>query len=528
MDPAPDVPEAPEIPEAADVPQRPAARDPFAVALANASLLGAGYLMLRRWRLALGNAAVTAILVTMLASGAEAGWLRATVVPWWLFGTAHGWYLARRVRGERRGGVRRQRLVAAGTALPVLAALVALRVDASGIERDSAEAHRAGDCARALSTLDGLWAGHRVADPRLAARAEDAVEACELLLRADRLAGGDRLLAEQTLEGYEAHPGARWEGAGDRRAELVLAEAADELDTALTGDTEALATGFDHLATVLGEFPGQEDAVGAVMDGFLDGLPAEDACETRQITDWLGDRPGGGDVLDRAAEVVPRIAPAAIVGCGDDAMADYDWSRARERYRQLLDQYPDHELAAEAEAGVERAETAIELDRLRELVSVASPDEQPAYCDGPEPYRGADPYRGGGPHRALLFGNGGHADDLPSSWLADNADEAVLVICVGDREQGRSVETCAYESGGLSPFGYQDVTFHEQRFPVRVYEVRTGRRVDVSNVSIGGASCPEVLEYEYYGYVDPGPPSDEYVDSSEADVRAAYEPLINP
>ncbi|MDT0321283.1 hypothetical protein [Streptomyces millisiae] len=514
MDPAP------------DAPKRPAARDPFAVALANASLLGAGYAMLRRWRLALGSAAVTLLLVTMLAAGAETGWLRAAVVTWWLFVTAHGWRLARRARGERRGRVRGQRLVAAGVTLPLLAVLVALRLDAAGIERDAAEAHRGGDCARALSVLDGLWPGHRVADPRLVVRAEDAAEACELLLRAERLDGSDRLRAAGVLEEYEAHPGARWEGARDRRAELVLAEATAELDTALTGDTEALATGFDHLATALGEFPGQEDAVGAVLDGFLDGLPVENACETREITDWLGDRPGSGDVLDRAAEVVPRIAPAAILGCGDDAMADHEWSQARERYRQVLDQYPDHELATEAEEGVERAETAIELDRLRELVSVAYPNEEPAYCDDPEPYRGAAPYRGGGPHRALLFGNSGHADDLPSSWLADNADEAVLVICVGEREQGRSVETCPYESD-FGVLGYQNVTFHEQRFPVRVYEVRTGRRVDVSNVSIGGASCPEVLEYEYYT-VDIGPPPDEYVDSSAADVRAAYGRLINP
>jgi hypothetical protein len=103
----------------------------------------------------------------------------------------------------------------------------------------------------------------------------------------------------------------------------------------------------------------------------------------------------------------------------------------------------------------------------------------------------------------------------------------VLVACVGELRYGSSVATCPYESD-LRPFGYTDVTFHNRRFPVRVYEVRTGQLVgEDTRLEIGGTSCPPLLSYEYYG-IDTGPPSDEYVDSSPPDVRAAYESLLNP
>ncbi len=515
--------------------------DPQAAALANASLLGIGYVLLGRRRLAVGVAAATIVLVAILASGAQSTWFRAAVLLWWVALIAHGWYLAggwpRRSerdagntgRGRPPGAVRKQRLVALGVAAPVLLAFAVLRIDASAMERDAAEAHREGDCARAVSTLDELWAGHQVADARLVARADDSIEACELLLEAERQAEDDRLRAAQTLETYQDHPAALWEGAPGRRADLVLAEAAEELDSATRGgDTAALSTGFDHLSAVLGEFPGQKPEVDEVLDGFLDALPVADACDTKDLTDWLDRRPTSDDALDRAADIVPRIAPAAIVECGDDAMADDHWDQARERYQQLLDEYPDHDLAAQATDGVERAETAIEFDQLRELLAPGSGSsgDQPAYCDDPAPYRGAEPFRSDGSNPALIYGEpDSHAGHLPSSWLADSAGDAVLVICVGDLKEGTSVATCRYETP-LHDFG-KDVTFHNRRFPVEVYEVRTGEQVSDTRMEIGGTSCPSYVEYEYYG-IDSGPPSDMYVDSSPSDVRGAYESLITP
>lgn len=507
--------------------------DPLAAALGNASLLSVGYALLGRWRVAVGSLCLTVVLVLLVVAAPQAAWLRIVVLIWWVAVTVHGWRLARRGRrpgataaGAARGRGRLvQRAVALAAVALVLVPLIALRADAARIEREAAEAHRTADCKRALSLLDELGLGHEVADPRLVRRAETSAEACELLREAQRQYERTPLTAASTLEEYEAHPGALWDGAPGQRADLVLAEAAEDLDKALWGDEDDLATAFDHLAAVLAEFPRRESDVEAVLDAFLDALPTDDPCDTKTLTDWLAERPASGDVLDRAADVVPRVAPAAIVGCGDQAMAREAWETAQDRYQELLDEYPEHDLASEARAGIERAQSAIELDRLRDLLLPPSRGEQPPYCDNPEPYRGADPYRSGGSLQAAHFGHMEHKRHLPDAWLTTDPAEVDLVICVGELEYGDAVETCTYESPIL-PFG-QEVTFHNREFPIRVYEVRTGELVRDGSIQIGGASCPNVLRYEYYG-VDTGPPPDEYVDPSPADVRAAYEPLFRP
>ncbi|MGP4015794.1 tetratricopeptide repeat protein [Saccharopolyspora sp. 5N708] len=462
-------------------------RDPLAVALANASLLSLGYLMLRRWWLAIASGLITIVLVVLLTAVVRSVWFEVVVLLWWAALIAHGWYLAGgRLHGPRQVGAGKQRLVALAVTVVVVLAIGLLRFDAARIERDVAEARRSGDCAQALAALDGRWVGHRVADAPLAARGDDTVQACEL-----------------------------------------LAQARAEFGTARGGDTEALKTGFSSLAAVLAELPGHQKMVEVGLHGFVGGLPVEDSCDTAAISDWLAQRPASGDVLDRAVDVVPRIAPAALVGCGDDLMARSDWQQARARYQQLLDQYPGHELAAKAAEGVKQATQAIELANVRGLLQTSSTDVQPAYCSGPAPYSGAAPVGVPGPDRALVFGNDEYAGRLPADWRAQDAADAVLVICAGEAEYGAPVETCPYEST-FAIGGYDDVTFHKIAIPVRVYEVRTGALVVDTRVEIGGASCPEFLEYTTYGYVDLGPPSEEYVAASDADVHAAFAPLIAP
>lgn len=574
--------------EPAPVPVRE--RDPYAVGLANASLLGIGYGMLRRPRIALGAAGVSVVLVTLLATAGRNVWFQAVVLAWWIGVTVHGWYLAggrprRRpaaapeasaqatgvqqetevqqaaeaeqpVAAARTAGaepedtrpapppppsvpptlpanVRRDRLVALLVAAPVILACTALRLDASRIEGNAADAHRADKCAEAVSDLDGLWFGHRLADAPLTARAEESTEACELLLRAERQAEEDRVRGARTLKVYADHPGALWEGADSRRADLLLAQAGDELDTGLTGDTDALSAGFGHLATVLQEYggggEGREDRGGDVddaLDEFLGALPTDDACQTKAVTDWLGSRESGDGELARAADVVPEVAPGAIVDCGDALMADDTWKQARTQYEQLLDEYPDHELSGAAEDGVERANLAIELDNVRGLLKPGPYGEKPEYCDNPAPYRGARAYGGNGPYRAMLIGQSKHRSKLPSSWLAKDPKDAVAIICAGRSKHGSTVATCPYESD-LAIGGVQNVAFKKREIPVRVYELRTGELAKKTTVEIGGSSCPAVLEYTYYG-VDAGPPSEVYVTSSASDVRAGYEPLIYP
>ncbi|MEJ3746370.1 hypothetical protein WEI85_24150 [Actinomycetes bacterium KLBMP 9797] len=452
--------------------------DPLAVALANASLLNAGYLMLGRRKLAVVAGLVTVVLIALLVS-ARSVWFEVVVFLWWAALIGHGFVLAG--GGIERVDARRQRLVALGVTVPVLLTVGFLRFDAARIERSVTDARRSGDCAQALTALERVEFGHRVADAPLTARGDRTIQACQRL---------------QT--------------------------ARDKLTTALYGDTAALEAGFGDLASVLAEVPGHEKMVDVVLDGFLGGLPAEDPCHTVTVTDWLRQRQASDNVLDRSADIVPRTAPAALVGCGDDLMAANDWQTARTRYQQMLDQYPGDELTAKAQDGVKQATLAIELANVHELLEGPT-STQPEYCSNPARYSGAAPY-GKGTNRALFYGNGEYTRRLPAKWRAADAAQAVLVVCAGEEEYGTPVRTCFYENKSLPQFP-RAVTFHKVAIPVKVYELRTGKLVANRKVQIGGASCPRVLRYSYY-YTDLGPPSQVYVTASNADVQAGFKSLI--
>ncbi|TDB83522.1 hypothetical protein E1264_28145 [Actinomadura sp. KC216] len=466
-------------PEPAPPPVR--VRDPLAVALGNASLLGVGYLILGRRKTAVGTGIVTLVLVSVLVSAAR-WWSEVLVLVWWAAVIAHGWSAA----GGRRAGIAvpRQRILAAAVTVPVLLAAGLLRFDASRIEERVAEAREDGDCARVLSDGAGVWFGHRVAGAPVALRSDEAVEACRRLRTAE--------------------------------AKLTAGLAA--------GDTGSLKAGFDILASVLAE-PGQRRTVGTVLDGFLGRLPTDDACRTVTVTDWLHNRPPSHDALDRSAGAVTRAAPAALVGCGDDLMKAKEWMGARARYQQLLDQYPQDGLAGAAKNGVRQATLSIELAHVRSLLEDAySGEQQPQYCSSPGKYSGARAY-GKGVNRALFYGNDEYTDDLPGKWRVKDVANAVLIVCVGERKQGSVVESCTYRSKSSGKL-YR-VSFHKVALPVKVYELRTGRLVADRKVQIGGRSCPSVIRYRSSFLDDFGPDPDRYVNPSKSDVRAAFEPLID-
>jgi hypothetical protein len=475
--PAPE-PDTEALPVLSDVdtrPPRPA--DPFAVALGNASLLGVGYLLLRRTWLAILTLAVTVTLVIVLVESTPAVWLEVVVVLWWAALIAHGWFLAR--RRPRPGRPWGQRAVALAVTVPVLAAFGVLRFDAAGIEDDVTTARGEGDCRQAVTATDRLGFGHRVVDAPLVARAEETIAACERLRAADKALG-----------------------------------------VALTGDIEALENGFATLSEVLAERPGHEQMVATALDGFLDRLPKVDSCLATKVTDWLREHKPGG-ALAPAADIVPRVAPQAMVGCGDRLMAASDWGVARDHYQQLLDEYPKHKLAPTAQQGVRKATLAIELDNVRGLL--APTGGQPRYCDSPAPYSGAAPYVPNRPNRALLFGSPANTEKIPAGWLASDVTNAVVVICAGESEYGAAVDTCLYDSTtdpGVSGW----VTFRKIAIPLRIFEVRTGRQVAAFTVEIGGGSCPPFLSW--YGSVTP--PSNEYVAAGAADVQAAFRPFLIP
>ncbi|PXX62143.1 hypothetical protein DFR70_1079 [Nocardia tenerifensis] len=465
-------------------------RDPLAVVLGNASLLGVGYVMLGRRRLAAVTGLLTISLVVTLATVARTTWFEIVVVVWWALLVVHSWILVRARQTLGRGRVARQRVTALGVLIPVLLALGLLRFEAVHIGRDIDAARHRGDCGGAQSVLDRRWLGDTVADAPLAARGDHTERACRL-----------------------------------------LREAEQDLDGALAGDIQALSLGVDRMSTVRTGLPGHETMADHVLHRFSDRLPTADPCRTSAITDWLSQQPRAA-ALNHLTEIVARIAPTALVDCGDQLMTAQDWPQARSRYQQVLDGYPGHPLTERARQGVEKATRAIELAKVRDLLRTPVRGSQPRYCTEPAPYSGAAPY-GPGLNHALLYGNDEIAGLFPPDWTAGDAADAAVVMCMGSTEFGAPVATCTYENkAGIPHIGesmaYTDVTFQKKAVPLRIFEVRTGRLIADTRVEIGGASCPEVLEYTFYGHHDFGPPSKVYVSSGDADVRAAFQSLITP
>jgi hypothetical protein len=467
---------APAMPPAA--PGEVWTRDPVAVAVGNASLLGVGYLLLRRYWFALAAVAGTVVLVSRLVSTSDASY-EVAVLVWWAAVIVHGWFLARRSAGGGRT-VRSQRLVALAVTMPVLLILGLLRFDATRIQGGVADARRDGDCARVAGAQDQVWFGHRVADAPGTARGDEVVAACDRLRTATA-----------------------------------------QLSKGLTGDTRALRKGFGTLAAVLAK-DGNDKTVEATLNRFLGRLPVKDPCVTADVAGWLRSREPSHDLLDRSADTAARTAPAALVGCADDFMAHNSWEPARDRY-DVLQWYPRSDLADRARKGTKKAALNIELTQVSRLLT-AEADEQPAYCSSPAKYSGAKPM-GKGTNRALFFAHdeysiaSDYAEKLPGSWKADGAADAVLVVCMGEVAYGPSTATCPYRS--QSSGAVSNVTFHKIVVPVKVYELRTGKLVTSRKLQIGGTSCPSTVYAEEGS--DPGPL---YVRASASDVRAAFRPLV--
>lgn len=468
----------PDPPEPSEPPKNPAPGDPVAAALGNASLLGIGYLLLGHWRLAVFAAVGSAWLLNVVASTTDV-WAEILLLLWWVTATAHGWLLA---RGRAEHVVRRgQRAGTLALTLAVVLTAVLLRVDAYGIEDRVDEAREGGDCAAAVAAQGEVWWGHRLAGAPVVEPGDAVVRACHRL----------------------------------DRAASTLARAAQK------GSTEDLERGFGMLTGVLRE-PGNEQTVRTVLDAFLGRLPTGDSCSTADLTGWLHDREPTRDVLDRSADTATRTEPAALVGCGDHLMSEDAWQQARARYQQLLDEYPDDTRTAEARGGVKKATLAIELDQVRQLVASTS-DAKSGYCAKPAKYSGAPAYRKGS-NRALFLGDTEYTGKLPGSWRTDDPAKAALVVCADTAENGASVETCSYENDESAYLPHQ-VTFYKVKIPLKVYELRTGKRLDSREVQISGGSCPSVLRYTYYGSYDYGP-GDQFVSTAKSDVRDAFRPVV--
>lgn len=465
-------------PMAPPPPREPAKTDRLAAAAGNASFLSIGYFMMRRPGLGVITLLVSFILLFFVVPSVHTVLIEIVAVLWWIAMIVHGYFLA---QGPVESASRlRQRIVGIAAAAVVLLILGLLRVQAGGIGQAVTDAKANGDCTHALEKLDQVWLGLRVADAPLAAKDDDTVTACH-----------------------------------------EINAARDTITTGLaSADTTEINEGFVQLNKVLSTMPGHERMTDKVVDQFLAGLPVSDACDTVKITQWLGDRAKSGNTLDRTADVVPQHEPNALLGCADGYMGSKNWESAKTVYQQLINTYPNDPNKAKAEAGVAKANLAIELDTLREKTTGSSP----SYCGSPSKYSVAKPY-GKGTNRAMIFGNSTQSGRLPAAWKTTDPEAANLILCVSSDKQGSAVRTCDYRSrfgtGGLYP-----VTFHKIKVTVKGYEIRTGRLIINQTLQFSGSSCPSTVSYTSAFGTDLGPPRHMDVKVNAADVRAKFKTLI--
>ncbi len=497
----------------------PVPGDPVAVALGNASLFGVGYFLLGRRVLGVLAALVSVVLLVVLGSAAGSGWVQWVLFAWWVAMIGHGWRAARRRPAATRT---RQRIGAGVLAVGVLGAFVVVRVDVDGRADDMDAAHVHGDCGLALSVVDGVGFWQRIGDGPVADGMLDAAGACRVVQRARGQARTDRLLAAETMASYARLPEARWTGAHRYREDLLLDQAGDDLRAGLTTVTE-LENGFALLTRLRSKLPDRRKDVDAVLDEFIAGLRKNNACHTVEVIDWIAGQHADTTELDRARAVAVAFAPTALLSCADNRLAAGVPTVARTHYQRFVGTYPDDPGASRAKRGVTLATWAIQLNEVRALVQTTYEDQIPAYCKHPKPYGAAPRYTGHGTFRAMIFGQDTLRNNLPPGWKSPDPKSAAIVICAGAAQLGEVTQTCPYTSSSGGG-GVSYVSFHKKKVPVRVYEVRTGRRVLNRALQIGGSSCPQII-FEQTPGSGLGPGS-QYVSSSREDIRAAYRSLI--
>ncbi len=289
--------------------------DRIAAAVGNVSLLGVGYLLLRRWRLAIAAQLITVALVLLLVAE-KALWCEVALVVWWVAVVAHGWALGGKP-GTRR--VAEQRVIALCVTVPVLFAGGFFRYEAAGIQHEVAEARAAGDCAGVTAAEQKARYGDRIADAAGIERLSVDVEAC-----------------------------------------AELREIAVRLQTTWTGDTEALAEEFEKLSKVLTK-PGQDKTVEKVLDEYLKTVTKGGPCPTAKLGTWLRNR---AQTQNRAGQgEFDRRRPRARCAVRVRAVGDQSGAVARGvvPVSELIGQYPSdrRHVQGARRAGGGRAEGAV-------------------------------------------------------------------------------------------------------------------------------------------------------------------------
>jgi hypothetical protein len=411
-------------------------RIPITAAVWNATGLGAGYIYLRGHWYAVGSWPVTGLLLWLSTGPAQpaTGW-RLALGGWLIAMTCHGWLLGRS-RARRQppatatAGSRRWRpLAAALLALAVLAAgLGYLRLDTYRIHRAASDHHATGDCGAAVAQLDRLSRLHRLPSGRATAAATRERAACQRLLAARQAAAaGEPGEALAILDDYLGRPDAAWAGpARGWRAELLFAHGSQLLAAGLAGLDGKLALALRRFDELLADHPdspeaGQvEEAIAPVSRDLASEVADGDACTADELVAFLVRLPRNDGLVGRVSAEAADLQPRLLLACGDQ-LRDGDRREAAGWYDRLMDSYPDHELAAEAQDRLDEIEVQDEID----LINKGDPERLLVPAEG-----GAA--RGG---VVLVLGNGSD-QELELLYTGPETDRVHIPAGGGDCQGG--------------------------------------------------------------------------------------------
>jgi len=377
--------------------------------------------------------------------------------------------------------LRNSRRLQAGVAALLVALIVLgwLRYDAGRINHAVDAAREAGDCAQVAAAQERYGFGHRIAAWSLVTEAEDDVKICGR-----------------------------------------LADAGDQMDKVFAGDLQTFTRGFRTLTTTLDD-PDQQAPVGMALDKFLRKLPRNRPCATVEVAEWLHYRKPVRTPLDRADTVIRELEPAALLKCATETM-DHEGKRDRAEvfYERLVKRYPASPLVAKAKTALAAIDRQKEQEKVTGLIGLPTSDPE-AYCNAPVGFSQAAPY-GRGVNRAVVVGGDDRTAMLPEAWQA-NVAQARLVLCIGSPSRGEIARTCRYNA--VWTLGKTiNLSFHKLAYPVKGYELRTGRLVIDAKVQVSGSVCPDPFRYRGKAFEEP--PKHTPVVPTKASVAAAFRPLI--
>ncbi|WP_156754516.1 tetratricopeptide repeat protein [Actinokineospora pegani] len=442
-------------------------RDPWAAAVANASLLGLGYVLLRRWRLAAGTGLATAALLTVLIA-TRSVWAQVALAAWWALMIAHGWRLAARGPVAASPG---QRGFALAVALPVVLVVAAVRTEAAIIDNAVDQARADRDCAAAVAATDRVHTTHRVGAAPLAADLDRVRAACAAV--------------------------------ADARAHIAALRAgrADEVNDVLRALSRALPDG--------------KPFVDAEMEHLFESIERDTDCAAGAITSVLHDAAPGDALVEQARAAADRIAPPALLRCAERYESYGDLDESLDLVTRLATDHPDAPEAGKAKDAVHRLGKAIERRDIRALMRDTATG--PRYCANPKGFSDAPEVAAGSGNRVLVL-DFTETVTLPGSMRTTELDEAALVLCVRSLDLGPQVDSCDFTADGVPLL----VRYHKAVVSFSLFELRTGKRLASDTVTVDGASCPSTIKVPAHARGR----HDMVVVPSETQVRDAFAPTL--